>query len=796
MTTSTAGHDPLIGQILGHYRLEEPIGAGGMGKVYRAHDNHLDREVAIKVLPYGILSDEKSRHRFHKEALTLSKLNHPNIATIYDFDTHSGLDFLVMEFIAGETLSDKLAESSLPEKQALGLAIQLAEGMSAAHAHGIIHCDLKPGNLRINTEGRLKILDFGLAKLRQAVSLETVSETFSECGEQAGTLPYMAPEQIVGGELDARTDIHATGAVLYEMVTGHRAFHAAERSQLTNKILRSAPRPAASLNPRLSPEMGRIIGKCLEKEPEDRYQSARELCIDLRRLQTATLSGVQPLVLNVPRLRRKTVAWTLVGVAVLVGLIFALRNEKVSVVMRGVSGTPKMESLAVLPLVNLSGDPQEEYFADGMTEELITNLGKVAALRVISRTSVMQYKETKKTLPSIAGELNVDEIVEGSVLRSGNRVRVTAKLIEAKEDRQLWAESYERNSSDILALQGEVAQAIAAQIRVKLTPQEHQLLAARQAVNPAAYEAYMRGRYHANKTSEEELRKAKSFYEQAIAIDAKYAPPYVGLADSYVETDELTPEIALPKAAEYAEKALSLDETLAEAHLSLGDIQSASWNGEGAEQHFRRALELNPSYAEAHRRYASYLVSRGRKEEALQEIRSAKALDPLSNRVMASAGWVAYFSRDFEQAREECQRVLNADPENVTATDCVGSAYLGMGKYDEALAACKKAISLSGNDPPRAVCLVQAYVATGKREAARGVLEEMEREAQRKYIPPFILAEVHASLGENEQALKWLEKSCRERDPYLLWFNLSPAVDALRAEPGTAELMNRCGLTP
>lgn len=795
MTTEALGHDPLIGQTLGHYRIIEEIGSGGMGVVYRAHDAHLDREVAIKVLPLGTLADDSSRRRFRNEALTLSKINHPNIATVHDFDTQHGLDFLVMEYIPGTTLSNRLAEGSLPEKQVVTLGSQLAEGLSAAHEHAVVHRDLKPGNLRITTDGRLKILDFGLAKLRVSAAVGPASETLSETHAVAGTLPYMAPEQVLGGEIDPRTDIHAAGAVLYEMATGQRAFPAADRSRLASEILRSSPKPADTLNPRLSPELSRIIGKCLEREPENRYQLATELAIDLRRLRSGALGGAPP---TAATLRRTT---KLVGICLIIfafffALLLGFNPGNVRHRLLSRSGVPRIESLAVLPLANLSGDPQQEYFADGMTEELITNLGKVAALRVISRTSVMQYKETKKTLPSIARELNVDAIVEGSVLRSGNRVRVTAKLIKAKDDRQLWAETYERNSTDILGLQGEVAKAIAVQVRVKLTPQEHQLLAASRAVNPAAYEACMRGRYHANKTSEEELRKARTFYEQAITIDAQYAPPYVGLADYYVETDELTPEIALPKAAEYAEKALSLDATLAEAHLSLGDIQNATWNRKGAEQHFRRALELNPSYAEAHRRYASYLASQGRHEEALQEIRSAQELDPLSSRVMASTGWVAYFSHDFERAREACQRVLNSDPENVTATDCLGSTYLAMGESGKALAACKKATSLSGNDPPRAVCLAQAYVAMGKKEEAGNVLEEMYRESHHKYIPPFIFAELHSSLGESDQALSWLDKACRQRDPYLQWINVSPAADPLRADPRAAELFKRCGLTP
>jgi len=788
--------DSLIGLEVGRYRILERVGSGGMGVVYRAHDSHLDREVAVKVLHPGTIAGDLARRRFHNEALVLSRLNHPNIATIYDFDTQQGFDFLVMEYVPGLALNRKLAESSLPEKQVIALGTQLAEGLSAAHEHAVVHRDLKPGNLRLTADGRLKILDFGLARLRCSAATSPGSETLSETHAIAGTLPYMAPEQILGDETDARTDIHGAGAVLYEMATGQRPFAEASRSDLIASLLHSSPQAVTLVNPRLSSELARIIGKCLEREPENRYQSAKELAIDLRRLQSGPLEGMKPVPARASRWPAKPVAFSLLVLALVTAVLFAfnLGNVRQRLFSRG--GTIRIESVAVLPLVNLSGDPQEEYFADGMTEELITNLGKVGTLHVISRTSVMQYKQTKKTLPAIARELNVDAVVEGSVLRSGNRVRITAKLIGAQEERRLWGDSYERDMRDILALQSDVAQHIAMQIQSRLTAEQHRLLVAPHSVDPAAHEAYLLGCYHRNKTTEDELEKAREYFEKAVAIAPDYAPPYAGLADYYAVANKRLPQVAFDKAKNYAKKALALDETLAEAHLSLANIQYGEWDWRSAEQEFKRSVELNPSYAEAHARYAMYLSTLGRAQEAWAEIRRAQELDPLSVPISISAGWVAYFSRQYDRAIEQCKKALDFDPNNVNAHDCLGSAYLARGMYEQAIAQCQTATALSGGDPDRVVGLGLAYAAAGKTAEARRLLEELYRASDQRYVPPSFFALLHAALGEHEQAIVFLKESYRQRDPYLVWIKVSPAADSLRADPRSQDLVRRLGPTP
>jgi serine/threonine protein kinase/Flp pilus assembly protein TadD len=788
--------DSLIGLEFDHYRILERVGSGGMGVVYRGYDAHLEREVAIKVLSPGTIADDRARKRFRNEARALSKLNHPNIATVFDFHSQDGRDFLVMEFIEGITLNQKLSGGSLSEKDVIIVGTQLADGLAAAHEQGVIHLDLKPGNLRLTTDGRLKILDFGLAKLRMPSKEPLASETATETQVIAGTLGYMAPEQVLGDEIDARTDIHAAGLVLYQAATGLAPFAATTRVELVNEVLRSSPPSPNTFNAKLSLEVVRIIGKCLERDPNNRYQSAKELVIDLRRLQSGAPSGLPLPTRTSPRWFAKAVGLgaLVAGFAVALLLLFNVHNWRGRIV--GKANVPHIESLAVLPLINLSGDPQQEYFADGMSEELINNLGKIATLRVISRTSVMQYKQSKKNLPTIATELGVDAVIEGSVLLSNNRVRITAQLIEAKSDRHLWSNSYERNASDVLDLQAEVAQAIATQIQAQLTPQEHRLITSARLVNPAAQEAYLLGRYHWNRTTEDEWKQARQYFEKAVALDPTYAPPYAGLADYYAIDYELPTRTAFEKAKSYAERALTLDGTLAEAHLSLGDIRYNQWDWGGAEQEFKRTLELNPSHAEAHRIYAIYLSAVGREQEALGEIHTAQQLDPLSALVSATAGWVAYFARQYDRAIDQCKKTQKIDPNYVSAYDCLGSSYLAKGMYDQAIATCQAAMTLSGGDPDRFVCLGQAYAAARETAKARQLLKELYDISHQRHVPPYFFAVLHSAFRENAEAFAWLEKGYEQRDPFLVWIKVSPAADGLRSDTRLTDLIRRLGLSP
>jgi serine/threonine protein kinase/Tfp pilus assembly protein PilF len=791
----------MIGQTLGYYRILERIGAGGMGEVYRARDERLGRDVAIKVLPPDLVADESVRKRLRKEAQALSKLNHPNIETLFELGSKEGAEFLVVEYVAGVTLGDRLAQGPLPEREVARLGTQLANGLAGAHSQGVVHCDLKPSNLRITPDGRLKILDFGIAKslrvTREASKYDVTTESTAGSQPLAGTLPYMAPEQLRSEPTDARSDLYSAGAVLYEMATGQRAFQDGVAPRLTDAILHQPAVSPRAMNARISPELERIILKCLQKEPENRYQSAAELEVDLRQLASLEAPRAGPPVRRLPIWRRHPGVATALAVvlsAILVGLGIGRWWEQ----RAGRTAPGQIQSLAVLPLQNLSGDPQKDYYADGMTDLLITDLSQLSALRrVISRTTMMQYKNTRKPLPQIARELSVDAVIEGSVLSSGDRVRITAQLIQGATDKHLWAKSYERDAQDVLKLQGEVASAIADEIRIAVTPQQRARLTSAPPVIPAAYEAYLKGRYHWAQGTEHDTQQARQYFEQAAQIDPNYASAYAGLADYYWSTDALPPRVAMPKANQYALKALEIDPTLAEAYASLGAVRFlADWNWPEAERDFRRALELNPSYVEAHRMYSAYLSAMGRAEEALAEIRRAQELDPLSMAVQLTIGWTFYYARRYDQAVEQCGKNLELEPNFVGSHDCLGLSYLAKKMYEQAIAECQKAVELSGNDLNRAVGLARAHALAGNKAEARKALNELRARARRSYVPPSLFAQIHLALGEQKQGLAWLETADADRDVYLAWLKVEPAFDSVRSDPAFQDLMRRLGLPP
>src|SRR5260370_4462366 len=538
----------MIGQTLGHYRILEKVGAGGMGVVYRARDEQLDRDVAVKVLPSGTLSDDTARRHFRKEAMALAKLNHPNIETVYEFGTQDGTDFLVMEYVPGKTLAGRLSQGTLPEKEVVALGTQIAAALEEAHERGIVHRDLKPANIAITEKGRAKILDFGLPKLLRPVT-EGTTDTLTDSPAAAGTLPYMPPEQLKGEPVDARADIYTIGAVLYEMATGRRAFPEEQTSRLIDAILHQPPVSPRALDPRLSTELESIILKCLDREPERRYQFATELLVDLRRLEPSSSKYLPPPPRS-PAWRRvaKLTGYAVPGLLVLAVGLTAMNAGGWRDRFFGRLRTPQIRSLAVLPFENLTGDAEQEYFADGMTEALITTLGQIRALRVISRTSVMKYKAAPRPpVPDIARALHVDAIIADSLSHSENLAQVTARLVSASTDTQLWSKSYQRDLQNVLVMQDEVATAIVREININLTPQEQARLASGRPVNPAAHEADLKGRY-LNKGTSSQQRKAREYFEEAIRIDPNYAPAYAGLADYYLTSVQLRPLVSMPQA--------------------------------------------------------------------------------------------------------------------------------------------------------------------------------------------------------------------------------------------------------
>jgi serine/threonine protein kinase/Tfp pilus assembly protein PilF len=788
----------MIGQILGHYRIVERVAAGGFGVVYRAHDEQLERDVAVKVLPPGTLNNEASRRNFRKEALALAKLNHSNIEMVYEFGSQDGVDFLVMEYVAGKTLAEKLTGGPLPEKELVSLAVQIVEAVEEAHCRGIVHRDLKPANILITPKGQAKVLDFGLAKWLQPGE-ELTADQVTDSLSAAGTLPYMSPEQLNGETVDERTDIYSLGAVVYEMAVNQKVFSRPLASQVIDAILNQPPVSLRALNAKISPALDDIVMKCLDKEPAHRYQSAKELLVDFRRM-AARSSMVMPVAKPRRTRGRKTLFLILPGAVVLLALAAIvgrvdLRNLWERFGSNG--GSPQIHSLAVLPLENRSGDPDQDYFADGMTDELITDLARISALRVISHTSIMKFKNTNKLLPEIASALHVDALVEGSIQRSGQRVKVNARLIRATDSReqQVWARSYERDSSDVLTLQTELATAIADEVRIQLTQNEKARLSESKSMNPEAHEAYLAGRYYWNKRTAEGLEKSISSLEKAIAKDPKYALAYAALADSY----HLLPELssvpvgeAFPKARTAALKALEIDDSVGEAHSALANIkEDYDWDWKGAEVEYKRAIELSPGDEVAHASYSNLLLELGRFPEALAEAKIAQSLDPLSVFANDNLAAMFYYAGESDRAVEQCRKTLELDPRSHQAHRHLAEVYMQRQMYAEAVSELKAAMDLS---PPNFEALAElgyVYGISGMKNEARAVLGRIK---STRNVSAYRLAIVYAGLGENDNALKSLKEAVDSRAPGIVHLKVAPFFSQIRSQNQFQKLLVDMGL--
>jgi eukaryotic-like serine/threonine-protein kinase len=757
------------GTRLGPYEILSPVGAGGMGEVYRARDSRLDRDVAVKVLPESLLADAEALARFEREAKAVAALSHPNILAIHDFGREGGVAYAVMELLEGETLRERLDGGPIPQRKALDYALQIAQGLAAAHERGVVHRDLKPQNVFVTRGGLVKILDFGLATrqplkaagreqaaVKQHPMAGNESEALTREGMILGTVGYMSPELVRGAPADHRSDIFSLGVVLYEMLAGERAFRRESDVETMMAILRDDPLETSAARRALPPELDEIVAHCLEKSPEERFQSARDLAFALKVAEREGRGGTS-------------------------GRPDSGARSDAAAGLAESSGC----SIAVLPFRNVSADRENEYFSDGMTEEIITALTKIEALRVASRTSAFAFKEKNEDVRKIGAELGVKTVLEGSVRRAGRMIRITAQLINVADGYHLWSERYDREMEDVFAVQDEISRSIAEALKVRLLPAEEAGLSSRGTDNVEAYNDYLKGRYYFNRR---EATEAIAEFERALGRDPRYTNAYTGLADSYciygfyggIPTLD-----AFAKARAAAEKARELSPESADIHVSLALVEHYfGWDLEKEEAELKQAIQLAPKSAAAHSWLGLVLAFNNRPVEALEMAKRATEIEPFSANAQTNVAWAHYGARQFEDAIRELRRALHIDPNAPYPLWAIGLAYMQLARHSEAVASLEKALDVARRRQSHYVALLGgAYAAAGRRREALDLLAELTDRASREYIAPFHLAFLHIPMGNADEAITCLEKACGERNALAWWPRTCPFYDPLRSHP-------------
>ncbi len=778
----------MIGNVISHYRIFEKLGQGGMGVIYKAEDLKLKRIVAIKFLPESLTQDEESKLRFINEAQAASSLQHNNICTIHEVDeTRDGKLFIVMDFYEGESLKEKISRGQLDIEEATDIAFQAANGLRQAHEKGILHRDIKPANIFITNNGVVKILDFGLAKFtgNQAKLTKT--------GSTLGTLSYMSPEQIIGGEADNRTDIWSLGVVLYEMLTGLPPFKGEYEAEVLYSVMNEEPE-FISRNRNDAPiKLEQIVDKALNKNRDKRFRTTEEMLNELQivcdEFKSGTIKKSSPF-LFLSKRQRRTINRILIAVLVLViAFVTFLWQNRVT--------KAEPAYIALMPLKSISANAEQEWFTDGMTDALITSLAKIGGLKVISRSSVMKYKNSDKSPTEIANELGVSYLIESSVIRIGDKIKISARLINAKDNNYIWAQEYKRDYKNVLSLQSELAGDIAGNIQVKLTPYEQKLLSDKPPVNPEAYDAYLKGNFNWYKLTPQSLETALKYYELAVQLDSGYALGYAGIALVWIgraQNGYIPYTKALKEIKPVAAKALKLDSTLAEVHYTLGTVKAwGEWKWQQSANEFEKAIKINPNFAEARISYSHLLFYLNRPEEGMNQIKQALKLDPFNSLFQGFYAMDLMFARRFDDAIKVLEKILLIAPHDPIALSTLKSAYHQEHLYKKALEVWRISFEASGDR--EAVDLLNKGNAEGGYSAAlKKIAELMIQRSKTRFVTPWQIATLYTRAGMNKEALDWLEKAYDAHDPNMPYLSVDPIFDKIRDNTRFKMLIKKMGL--
>jgi serine/threonine-protein kinase len=800
----------MTGQTISHYKILEKLGEGGMGVVYKADDLKLKRTVALKFLPHHLTANSVEQARFLQEAQAASGLNHPHVCTIYDIAEEGGQQFIVMEYVDGTTLRQKIAgpasqgHPAIDVKDTVNYAVQIGEALQEAHGKGIVHRDIKADNIMVNSRNQVKVMDFGLAKLKGSMKLTRTSSTI-------GTLGYMAPEQIRGGEVDVRSDIFSFGIVIYEMLTGRLPFRGEHEAAMMYAILNEQPEPMEKYRPEISSELGRIVNRAMEKDPEDRYQSAADIVSELRRFQKQSTRVERPPTTGVaapgskspappiqaseasPKRRQLIVSGSVLGILALGAVVYFMFIPKAQ------PEKTRIDSIAVLPFTNVGADPNTEYLSDGISENIINALSRLQKLRVIPRSTVFHYKGKEADPQTVGNELKVRAVLTGRVVQRGDNLNIQAELVDIQSQSQLWGEQYNRKVADLLSVQDEISRDIAAKLQLQLSGEEEKKLTRRPTENPEAYQLYLKGRFYWSKRSAGDIQKGIEFFQQAIDKDPTYALAYAGLADCYAVLPQysgLPSTEIVPRAREAAQKALKIDSTLADAHNTLAFVlEELDWDFTASEAEYKRAIELNPDYPTAHHWYSILLAQLVRNDEAIGEAERAYQLDPLSVIINNLRAVTWYWKGEYDRADKLQRKTLELDSTSGVGHLTMGHIDLQRHMVPEALAEYEKAVRIFGRRVEPLAGLGYAYAVDGQRSKAMDVIGELKQLGEKGFDPTVPIAVVNLGLGQKEECFAWLEKAYQARSGWILTLQTDRRFDSIRGDPRFASLVKRVGLT-